>query len=150
MDQAERYALDIESIDLCANHVCLSGRDLAKSSPKEAKEDKGRNIKRYWTAQHRTVRCTVCPTCCSRGFQPTSAKIHRTVCTRRRTVRCTSRATASCHVGPGPTVIWCTGRSDAPQKRKPIRRFSVASSARTIRCSVCTGQSGAPAHRRQQ
>jgi hypothetical protein len=30
MDQAKRYALDTESIDLCANHVCLSARDSAK------------------------------------------------------------------------------------------------------------------------
>jgi hypothetical protein len=43
MDQAKRYALDTESIDLCAKHVCLSSRDSAKSSPKETKEDKGRN-----------------------------------------------------------------------------------------------------------
>jgi hypothetical protein len=30
MNQAKRYALDTESIDLCANHVCLSARDSAK------------------------------------------------------------------------------------------------------------------------
>jgi hypothetical protein len=30
MDQAKRYALDTESIDLIANHVCLSARDSAK------------------------------------------------------------------------------------------------------------------------
>jgi hypothetical protein len=46
MDQAKRYALDTESIDLCANHVCLSARDLVESSPKEAKENKGRNKKK--------------------------------------------------------------------------------------------------------
>jgi hypothetical protein len=40
MDQAERYVLVIESIDLCANHICLSARDLAKSSPKEQKKTK--------------------------------------------------------------------------------------------------------------
>jgi hypothetical protein len=28
MDQAKRYAMDTESIDLCANYVCLSARDL--------------------------------------------------------------------------------------------------------------------------
>jgi hypothetical protein len=43
MDQVRRYALGTESIDLCANHVCLSARDLVKSSPKGAKENKGRN-----------------------------------------------------------------------------------------------------------
>jgi hypothetical protein len=37
------YVLDTESIDFCANHICLSTRDSAKSSPKETKEDKGRN-----------------------------------------------------------------------------------------------------------
>jgi hypothetical protein len=30
MNQAKRYALNTESIDLCANHVCLSARDSAK------------------------------------------------------------------------------------------------------------------------
>jgi hypothetical protein len=43
MDQAKSYAPDTESIDLCANHVCLSVRDLVESNPKEAKENKGRN-----------------------------------------------------------------------------------------------------------
>jgi hypothetical protein len=46
MDQAKRYALDTKSIDLCANHVCISVRDSTKSSPKETKEDKGRNIEK--------------------------------------------------------------------------------------------------------
>jgi hypothetical protein len=27
---SKKYALDTESIDLCANHVCLSARDSAK------------------------------------------------------------------------------------------------------------------------
>jgi hypothetical protein len=43
MDQVERYVLVIESIDLCANRICLSAKDLAKSSPKGTKEDKGKN-----------------------------------------------------------------------------------------------------------
>jgi hypothetical protein len=43
MVQAKRYVLDTESIDLCAKHICLSARDSTKSSPKETKEDKGRN-----------------------------------------------------------------------------------------------------------
>jgi hypothetical protein len=30
MDQEKRYALDTKSIDLCANHVCLSTSDKAK------------------------------------------------------------------------------------------------------------------------
>jgi hypothetical protein len=37
----------------------------------------------------------------SRVFQPMSAKNHRTVHARRRTVRCTSCATASGHAGAG-------------------------------------------------
>jgi hypothetical protein len=75
MVQAKRYVLDTELIDLCANHICLSARDLAKSSPKETKEDKGRNREKLLdcvppnglllpTGQsrvHRTVRCTVQP-----------------------------------------------------------------------------------------
>jgi uncharacterized protein YjbK len=30
MVQAKRYVLDTESIDLSANHICLSARDSAK------------------------------------------------------------------------------------------------------------------------
>jgi hypothetical protein len=30
MVQAERYVLDTKSVDLCANHFCLSARDTAK------------------------------------------------------------------------------------------------------------------------
>jgi hypothetical protein len=75
MDQAKRYVLDTESIDLCANHIFLSDRDLAKRSPKETKEDKGRNIEKLldWVTPdgpvppteqfgvHRTVWCIVRP-----------------------------------------------------------------------------------------
>jgi hypothetical protein len=43
MDQAKRYVLVTESIDLYADHICLSVRDSTKSSPKGTKEDKGRN-----------------------------------------------------------------------------------------------------------
>jgi hypothetical protein len=79
---------------------------------------------------HRTVRCTVSPTLCSRGFLATSTIIHRTVRTRRRTVRCNNRATTTCHVDQGPTVIWRTRPSDAPH--------------RTVRCPTEkeTNQSG--------
>jgi hypothetical protein len=65
---------------------------------------------------HRTVWCTVRPTLCSRVFLATSAIIHRTVRARRRTVRCISRATATCHVDQGPTVIWRIGPSGAPHR----------------------------------
>jgi hypothetical protein len=82
MVQAKRYVLDTESIDLCANHICLSARDLAKSSTKETKEDKGRNREKLLecvapdgpvppTGQsgvHRTVRCTVRPNSLLSGF----------------------------------------------------------------------------------
>jgi hypothetical protein len=75
MVQAKRYVLDTESIDLCANHINLSTRDSAKSSPRETKEDKGRNREKLLdcaapddpvppTGQsgvHRTVRCMVRP-----------------------------------------------------------------------------------------
>jgi hypothetical protein len=75
MVQAKRYVLDTESIDLCANHICLSARDSAKSSPKETKEDKRRNREKLLdcvasdgpvppTGQsgvHETVRCMVRP-----------------------------------------------------------------------------------------
>jgi hypothetical protein len=43
MDQAKRYAMDTYSIDLCANHVCLSVRDFIKISPKESKRNQKRN-----------------------------------------------------------------------------------------------------------
>jgi hypothetical protein len=82
MVQAKRYVLDTESIDLCANHICLSARNSAKSSPKETKEDKGRNREKLLdcavpdgpvppTGQsgvHRTVRCTVRPNSLLSGF----------------------------------------------------------------------------------
>jgi hypothetical protein len=91
------------------------------------------------TAKHRTVRhhspdspmCTGQPGARSAnsslsGFSlATSAINHRTVRARRRTVRCSSRATATYHVdkrqrsygapdGPVPHIGW----SGAPQKRK--------------------------------
>jgi hypothetical protein len=65
---------------------------------------------------HRTVRCTVRQTLCSRVFLAMSAIIHQTVRARHRTVRCTSRATAICHVDQEPTVIWRTGPSNAPHR----------------------------------
>jgi hypothetical protein len=111
MVQAKRYVLDTESIDLGANHICLSTMDLAMSSPKETKEDKGRN-------REKLLDCIapddpVCTeesgarsgqTRCPRSFQPTSAKNHRTV-------RCSSRATASDHVSAGQRS---TGAPDSP------------------------------------
>ena len=103
---------------------------------------------------HRTVRCLVRPTRCSRGFQPTSAIIPQMVRARKRTVRCANRATASCHVGLGPTVKCRTGQSGAPHRtvQCPLEQESSQSGIlcpQTIHCLVCTGQSGAPSNRRQ-
>jgi hypothetical protein len=83
---------------------------------------------------HRIVWCTVCPTLCSRVFLAMSAIIHRTVCMRRQTVRCTSRATATCHIDQGPTVIWRTGLSGAPYKRKPTNQAILC----RVLCSYCS------------
>jgi hypothetical protein len=142
MNQAKRYALDTESIDLCANHVFLSGRDSAKQSPKETKEDKGRNIEKLldYVAPDGSVPPTgqsgalSGPTRCSRVFQPTLAKNHRTVRAWHRTVRCSSHATASCHVDLGPTITWCTGQSGAPQKRKPTNQVILC----RVQCAYCS------------
>jgi hypothetical protein len=41
MNQAKRYVLDTKSISLCANHICLSARNSAKSNPKKQKKIKG-------------------------------------------------------------------------------------------------------------
>jgi hypothetical protein len=82
MVQANRYVLDAESIDLAANNICLSARDTAKSSPKETKEDKGRNREKLLncvapdglvpptgkSGVHQTVRCTVRPNSLLSGF----------------------------------------------------------------------------------
>jgi hypothetical protein len=100
---------------LYANNVCLSVRVLVESSSKEAKENRGRNMEKL-------LDC-VAPDGLLHGpaqlsalgfFQPTSAKIHRIVRTRHQKVWCISHATASCHVGLGPTVIRRTGQSGAP------------------------------------
>jgi hypothetical protein len=80
--------------------------------------------------EHRTVRCMVRPTSYSREFQPTSAIIYWTVRVERQTVRCASYPMASCHVGRGPMITWCTGRSGVPQNRKP------ANHAILCRCTV--------------
>jgi hypothetical protein len=68
----------------------LSARDLVESSPKEAKENKGRNREKllYCVAPDDPVPPTgqsgarSGQTRCSRVFQPTSAKNHQTVRTR--------------------------------------------------------------------
>jgi hypothetical protein len=44
-------------IDLGTNNICLSARDLIKSSQKEQKIIRLKKEKLGWTALHRTVRC---------------------------------------------------------------------------------------------
>jgi hypothetical protein len=94
---------------------------------------------------HRTVWCTVRPALCSWVFLATLAIIHRIVRARRRTVQCTSRAMATCHVDQGPTVIWRTGPFGAPQKRKPSNQVIFC----RVLCSYCS-LSAMPTDRRQE
>jgi hypothetical protein len=93
-----------------------STRVIAKSSPKGAREDKGRNREKVldYVAPDGPVPL-VQPTACSRVFLATSAIIHWTVCTRRRTVQCTSCPTASGHVGTRPKVNRRTRQFGAPR-----------------------------------
>jgi hypothetical protein len=102
------------------------------------------------SATHRIVRSTVHPTLCSRVFLATSAIIHRTVRVRRQTVRCTTRAMATCHVDQGPTVIWRTRLSGAP--KKTIQSGDFLSRPVHVLFTIwwCTGLSGAPTNRRQE
>jgi hypothetical protein len=98
VDQDKMYVLVTESIDLYANHICLSARDAAKSSPKGKKEDKGRNKEKVLdcaapdglmplTGQSGVHRTIVRTTGRSGEFQPASAIIHRTVRAWRRAVQ---------------------------------------------------------------
>jgi hypothetical protein len=85
----------------------------------------------------------------------TSAMNHRTVRARRRTVWCSSRAMAICHVdkrqrshGAPDGPVLHTGRSGAPQKMKTANQGILCHVLFTIRCT--TRQSGAPTNRRQE
>jgi hypothetical protein len=79
---------------------------------------------------HRTVRCKDCELVALGCSLATSTINHRTVRTRRRTVRCSSRAMATCHddkrqrsYGAPNGPVPHTGRSGAPQKRKPANQW---------------------------
>jgi hypothetical protein len=112
---------------------------------------------------HRTVRCKVCELVALGCSLATSTINHRTVCARRRIVRCSSHATATCHVderqwsygaldGPVPH----TGRSGAPHRtaRCPTEK-ETSQSVDSLSCPIrvlftvrcATGQSGAPTTR---
>jgi hypothetical protein len=99
------------------------------------------------SGMHRTVQCTVRPNLCSWVFLVLSVIIHRTVrmrprtvCARHRTVRCTSRATTTYHVDQGPTIIWHTRPSGAPQNRKSPNQAILC----CILCTYCSLSGGAP------
>mgnify|MGYP006934362150 CR=1 FL=1 len=114
---------------MCTNHICLSARDSAKSSPKGAKEDKGRN-------EEKKLDC-VAP---DGLVPPTGLSVHSPAnWALSRILACVGYnspdrpcdtpdspvfqpPTASCHVGWGPTVKWRTGQSGAPNRmiRCPI------------------------------
>jgi hypothetical protein len=100
-------------------------------------------------ATHRTVRCKVCELVALGCSLATSTINHRTVRAWHRTVRCSSRATATCHIdkrqrsyGAPDGPVLHTGRSGAPQKRKPANQWILCRSL-CVYCSL----SGAPATR---
>jgi hypothetical protein len=95
-------------------------------------------------ANHRTIRCKVCELIDLGFFLATSAKNHRTVRARRRTVRCSSRATAICHVDErqrshgAPDGRCPTPDGPEPHRKgnQPIGGFCVASYVRTVHFPV--------------
>jgi hypothetical protein len=116
-----------------------------KSQSKTNKESK----KKVLTTQHRTVRrCS--PDSPMHGLRnlllscfslATSAIHHRTVRARRGTVRCFSRATATCHVnknqqsyGAPDDPVPHTGQSGVPQKRKSANQGILC----RVLCSYCS------------
>jgi hypothetical protein len=98
---------------------------------------------------HRTVRCKVCELVALGCSLATSIINHRTVHTWRRTVRCSSRATATCHVDERQRSY---GAPDGPvphrKGNQPISGFSAMPYARTVHCPVrhrtvrCTRKQG--------
>jgi hypothetical protein len=99
-------------------------------------------------ATHGTVRCMVCELVALGFSLATSAINHRTVRARRRIVRCSSHATAICHVDKRQRSPWRTVRSDAPHKRKIANQGLLCRVLFTVRCT--TRQSGVPPDRRQE
>jgi hypothetical protein len=87
---------------------------------------------------HRTVRCKVCELVALGCSLATSTINHRIVRAWHRTVRCSSRATATCHVDERQRSY---GAPDGPVPHRkgnhPISGFSVFPYARTVHCPVC-------------
>jgi hypothetical protein len=86
------------------------------------------------------------------GFSLATSTInHRKVRARRRTVWCSSCATATSHVNKNQRSYGAPG-GPVPHRRgnQPNRGFSIASCARIVYCPVCTGQFGAPTNIRQE
>jgi hypothetical protein len=91
------------------------------------------------------------------GFSmATSAINHRTVRARRRAVRCSSQAMATCHVdkhqrsngapdGPVPHTGW----SGAPQKRKSANQ-GILCRVLCMYCSLSGAPTDSPVHRRTE
>jgi hypothetical protein len=115
--------------------------EVQKNQKKTNKETK----KRCWTAQHRTVR-SHSPDSPVHGlrklpalgvFLATSAINHRTVCARRRTVRCSSHATTICHVDECQRSHGARdGQVPHRKGNQPIRGFFVVYCAHIVHCSV--------------
>jgi hypothetical protein len=139
-----------ESIHLCANHVCISVRDSTKSSRKEIKEDKGRNIEKVLDCAapdslvHGLANWALLGILACIGYnsldRPHEAPDSPV----------SQRPTTSGHVITRPIVNRRTRQSRAPRSgNQPIRGFSAVSSVRTVHCPVCTGQSGALTDKKQ-
>jgi hypothetical protein len=86
---------------------------------------------------HRTDRCKVCELVALGCSLATSTINHRTVRTRRRIVRCSSRATTTCHVDEHQRSY---GAPDGPvphrKGNQPISGFSALPYARTVHSPV--------------
>jgi hypothetical protein len=119
----------------------VPGTQLSKGQKSQRKTNKG-SKKRVLTAQHRTVRCHSLDSpvhglrnSSLLGFFLAMSAINH------RTVLCSSRATATCHAdksqrsyGALDGLVPHTGRSGAPQKRKPANQGILC----RVLCSYCS------------